>query len=624
MAINLLLALGLGSAEEADDPAMQNSIRARQWQELVSKLPSVFGGQLVAGTTFLALAHSSIAAKPMGLWLLCFALSIASNVWWYLRHSRLPLPNPDGQRESIFISACIVLQAAVWGVGLAMMLPPNSTLQLQSLVLLIAVLSGAPFALSSHFPTLVGFSVMLILPMGVHFMGSSDPQIRILGLASVPCLLMFLLAGRALNRHLIDSYRTLEQVQGLVLDLEHEKIVIRDALGQAEKANSAKSRFLAGASHDLRQPLQAIGLTVSSLRREPLAEKRSVLFENLSRSVDRLDRLFNRLLDISRLDAGKVQSNPVWVSSGEVLQSLQEQFSAIAEQRHLDLRFFDAARCMVHTDPDLLEQLLGNLISNALRYTVAGGVLVGARRLQGNLLLQVWDTGVGIDANRYDTIFEEFVQLDNSNHTQTRGLGLGLAISRRISLVLGARLTVRARPMKGSVFELAMPGATGIDPQKLARPHAGMPVTDDAVSSELAGVNLLVVDDEPDILMGLSATLSASDCYVNTTTNLAQTQLWLNETERLPDALIVDFRLANGETAWDIVNATLNACDNLLAVVICSGEINAELEAQAHQRGFTLLRKPVSATVLEGELATALKTLNLQRLNRQLEPGASQ
>lgn len=601
-----------------EDGQRLDGVRQRQWRELISRLPTVFGAMLILGTAFVYVEGHAVEPAALGLWLAVLTAFTLCVPWFYWQHRDLRNWQLGWPVLIKRYMAFLVVQAAIWGIGLAWITPDDAQLLLTSLMLLLAILSGTPLSVSSHFPTLAAYAVLTILPMGIRFMQNSDPKFQFLGLVSLPCLVIFIQAGWLLNRHLLESYRAMERDETLVADLEREKELLHGALGQAETANTAKSRFLAGASHDLRQPLQAIGLMVSALGREDSAEKREMLVGNLTNSVSRLDRLFNRLLDISRLDEGKVQAHLVLTTSANILQTLARQFEGIAAKRGITLRFRDAANASLQIDPDLLEQVLSNLVSNALRYAPAGKVLVGARRRGGQLVFQVWDNGVGIAPSRHKDIFEEFVQLDNPAHAQTRGLGLGLAIARRTALLLRAQLSVRSEPGRGSVFEVALACEAAAAFTKANAPGGPPPAA--ALSSQgatsglagataLAGVYALVVDDEPDILMGFLHGLGRSGCYVQTARSVAETRQWLDATERLPDALIVDYRLAHGETAWDIIALVEQACGGPLAVLIITGEINAELDARAARLGYPLLKKPVSIVTLEAKLQDALQRL---------------
>lgn len=598
-----------------DDAKLQDGVRQRQWRELISRLPTVFGAMLILGTAFVYVEGQAIEPVALGLWLAALTAFTLCVPWFYWHHRDLRNWQSGWPVLIKRYTAFLVLQATIWGIGLAWITPDDSQLLLTSLMLLLAILSGTPLSVSSHFPTLVAYAVLTILPMGIRFMLSSDPKFQFLGFVSLPCLIIFIQAGWLLNRHLLDSYRALERDETLMADLEREKELLNDALDRAEAANTAKSRFLAGASHDLRQPLQAIGLMVSALGREDSAEKREVLVGNLSNSVSRLDRLFNRLLDISRLEAGKVQTNPVLTTTGDTLQSLLRQFEGIAAKLAVPLRFRDAAHVHFKTDPDLLEQVLGNLISNALRYAPAGKVLVSARRRGMRLVFQVWDTGVGIEPLRHKDIFEEFVQLDNPVQAQTRGLGLGLAIARRTAQLLRAQLSVRSEPGRGSVFEVTLDAEVPPSPEAPSGQDARevLPAARHARGlvghPPLAGIYTLVVDDEPNILTGFLHGLGRSGCYVKTAQSLLETRQWLDATERLPDALIVDYRLAHEETAWDVIQLVERACGGPIAVLIITGEINPELDAKAARLGYPVLRKPVSIVTVEAKLQEALNRI---------------
>ncbi|HEX8961808.1 MAG TPA: HAMP domain-containing sensor histidine kinase [Rhodocyclaceae bacterium] len=233
---------------------------------------------------------------------------------------------------------------------------------------------------------------------------------------------------------------------------------LAEARDEALAANLAKSRFLAAASHDLRQPVQAIGLFQTALQRTPLSEEQHAINSFLRQAANNLGDILNALLDISRLDSGAIRSDPERIDPGELLGKLEPEFSALALARGLRFKLFRPAHELVlFTDARLLQLVLRNLVDNAIKYTERGGVLIGVRRRGDRALIQVWDTGKGIAPEHMESIFEEYMQVDNRHRDLAQGLGLGLAIARRISGVLGSDLVCRSRLGRGSVFEVSVP-----------------------------------------------------------------------------------------------------------------------------------------------------------------------
>ena len=239
---------------------------------------------------------------------------------------------------------------------------------------------------------------------------------------------------------------------------KHAESELLAAKKAAELASGAKSRFLAAASHDLRQPMQAVALFASALARTPLDDEQRQIVNSLERAASALGGLLDALLDISRLDAGAVRPRLEWVDLHRIFQQIDQEFSAAAIEKGLRFKLCFPQRAIeLRTDPQLLGGMLRNLIGNALRYTRRGGVLVGARARGERLLIQVWDTGIGIAPDDLPLIYDEFFQVDNRQRDRTQGLGLGLSIVRRLAALQGYGIACRSRQDGGSVFELAIP-----------------------------------------------------------------------------------------------------------------------------------------------------------------------
>ncbi|MBL0729972.1 HAMP domain-containing sensor histidine kinase [Piscinibacter sp. HJYY11] len=243
---------------------------------------------------------------------------------------------------------------------------------------------------------------------------------------------------------------------------EEARHVADAARHEAEVANRAKTQFFAAASHDLRQPLHAMGLLSEALSQRSQDRALAPLVASLHSSVGALEDLFSELLDVTKIDGGAVTVSPEDFEVREVFRKLRLHFEPVAFDKGLSLRFRGAA-CRVHADPVLVERILRNLVANAIRYTPDGGVLVGCRRRGGRVQLQVWDTGVGIPEHERERVFEEFYQVPDVQQApgpqDRKGLGLGLSIAQRLSALMGASLTLRSQPGRGSVFTLELPAA---------------------------------------------------------------------------------------------------------------------------------------------------------------------
>lgn len=369
----------------------------------------------------------------------------------------------------------------------------------------------------------------------------------------------------------------------------------------AEHATIAKSHFLAAASHDLRQPLHALGLFVSGLSQSDAARHEPRLVAHIQSSVDTLQNLLDAILDISRLDGGnlipKIGSFPL----GRVLDRLADDLSLLAEQKGLQLKL-RPTRVWVHSDQQIVERILLNLVGNALRYTRTGGVLVSCRRRRGVVRVEVWDTGEGIPEHARDEIFEEYVQLGNPERDREKGLGLGLAICRRLAALLAIPLGVRSRSGRGSVFwvelPLVQPGAPGDSPDG-AMPQSGH-VAD---SARISGT-VLVVDGDALVRTGMEQAIVGWGGSVVLAANREEALRHCRQSRQPPDLIICNLRLAGPVGGIALAQQLQHEFGNM-PVLLVSADVSEEAQAAARGSGFALLKEPVPP----GRLRAALQHL---------------
>lgn len=356
---------------------------------------------------------------------------------------------------------------------------------------------------------------------------------------------------------------------------------------EAEKASIAKSRFLAAASHDLRQPMHALSLFTGSLREEVGGQDRARnLLDRIQSSVDSMVQMFDALLDISRLDAGVIEKEVRDFPVQTLLARLDTLFSPLAIEH--GLRFSVASSsAWVRSDPTLLDRILQNLASNAIKYTKEGGVVIGCRRHAHALSIEIWDSGPGIGREHQREIFREFVQLENPEHDRSKGLGLGLAIVERMASLLGHPVRLRSVPGRGSVFAVEV--LYGDAAQGSVVPAAIQTAID-----PFASVRVAVIDDEPAIIDATTRLLERWGCVVVGAGSEAEMLELLSRETRTPDLLICDYRLRHGQDGLSAIrNVRLAAGKNMPAVLI-SGDIAPEHAEKAHASGIDMLRKPVA------------------------------
>ena len=375
--------------------------------------------------------------------------------------------------------------------------------------------------------------------------------------------------------------------------METELLAARHA---AEKANEAKTRFLAAASHDLRQPLQAALLYANVLKRQHDGHKAGETATKLERSLEALQSLLNRLLDVSRLDAQAITPETMSFSVRLMLERLADELAPVAEEKGIEFRLH-RDDSWVRSDPQLLERLLRNLLSNAIRYTQTGGVLVGCRHRGRELKIQVWDTGVGIPQEDQARIFDEFFQVDNPARRRQSGLGLGLAIVQRLSELLEHPVAFRSTLGRGSVFEVTVP-LVGRGRPSISR--SSVIAVEPTVSRRL-----LVVDDDLEVLDSLCAVLEANGHDVAAAADRTEA-LQRAEGERGIDAILCDYRLGADSNGIDLIEEIRARVGNDVPAVLLTGDSSRPLIEEARRRGLRLLFKPIQATDLEEALRESL------------------
>jgi CheY-like chemotaxis protein len=355
---------------------------------------------------------------------------------------------------------------------------------------------------------------------------------------------------------------------------------------EAETATRAKSRFLAAASHDLRQPIHALGMFVARLAQLPHDRETRHLINNLEASVRAMQDLLDALLDISRLDADAVRVQLQPVPLAPLLEQLRGALLPVATEKGLRLRV-RASDLWVQTDPTLLHRILLNLVGNALRYTGHGGVLVGCRRSGGGLLrIEIWDTGVGIAPEYQQDIFREFYQIGNPERDRSKGLGLGLNIVDRTARLLGHPLQLCSIPGHGTRFCIELPLAPPGDLQALLAASEPVPLDD------VRGLRILVIEDDRHSAQALRGLLDSWGCVVAVVEGL-QGALTTIEGGFCPDLILSDFRLRGGETGMATLESLGSVLGRQLPACLMSGDTDPELIQSCRDAGLPLLHKPV-------------------------------
>jgi PAS domain S-box-containing protein len=391
----------------------------------------------------------------------------------------------------------------------------------------------------------------------------------------------------------LNADSSVQQVVCTFHDIKVRKLIeseLKSANLAAQAASVAKSRFLAAASHDLRQPLAALSLFVSVLRNKSAPELQ-ILVGNIQDCVDSLSELLTDLLDISKLEAGAVISRPANFAVFEFFAALELVFLGGANSKNLQFRI-RRPNFVACTDQQLLRRIVGNFLANAIRYTSTGGLLMACRQRAGKQWIEVWDTGIGIPADKLDVIFEEFSQLGDAARTQ--GSGLGLAIASRMARLMGLQIRLRSRVGRGSVFAIELP------PGFLAPSAAVYGQTSTAVRK----FRIALLDDNARVLRALTMMLEGAGHHVVAAATLDELL------ERLrtgrPDILVSDYRLSDGQTGFEAIEAARSLLGADLPALIVTGDTDPSLIRSISSQGITVLCKPIRTDILQAAICAEI------------------
>jgi signal transduction histidine kinase len=479
-------------------------------------------------------------------------------------------------REHLFYSA-------TWGLAPWCFLPTDS-LPLMALLMLVilGICSAGVPAVAARWASVLAFTVPMVLGLASALAWRADH----LGWFLAGCCLVYLVAtllfARNLHRLLTDALRTRFEKEALAEQLAEQMAITR-------RASEEKTRFFAAASHDLRQPLHAIALFGAVIERELKGRAALTHAQRLMGAVRALGTSLDTMLDVSRLDAGVIEPEPRDVPLAEVFTALLPMFGSRAEEAGLQLRI-RATGLWVRSDPQLLQRLLANLIENAVKYTARGGVLVVARTRGARVVVEVIDTGIGIAPEHAQRVFDEFYQVDNPGRDRTRGLGMGLAIVRRLAALLGHPITLRSSPGRGSRFRIELP------PAHAPAHNAPLPPFVDSAGPATLPRQVLLIDDEADIAQATGALLAGWGVSLTAVGGEAEAHEALaRATTTGPgfDALLCDFRLADGADGLLAAQRLRARHAPGLPLLLITGETSPERLQRVRDAGVPVLYKPV-------------------------------
>ena len=554
-------------------PIRTDQIRAR-----LRLYPVLILSQVLLEPLFVALFWNQADHQSLLVWLLCIYALHTTDMFLWWRHATQLNSISDCQKWSRRFNFSTASTSLCWGSIALFFFPSDLAYQALMICIVLGLVAGSVSLNSVYPPALYIYALGVTIPMLFRLILTADQTHLILALMLLLFLIGSISAGRELNKTFWKSLWQRYENDQLIEQLTDQTTI-------AEAANQNKSRFLASASHDLRQPLQALALFSDALENIAKNNETRYLAVQIGKSVTALVDMFDELLDISKFDAGVIQANKQHFRLKPMFDRIESDYLPLAVAKGLTFTLPDT-ELICYSDPNLLERILRNLISNAIRYTDIGKVSVKCTDTQNTLVFSVTDTGIGIRAESLPHIFEEYYQVENQHRDRMKGLGLGLAIVRRMEKLLDCKVSVVSKPAYGSTFSFSLPSGT----ESQLHP----PTTSHPLHNNLTGVNVALIDDNRDIREIATTLMKQWGCTVFEG-ELPQVVLHkLLNSGVQPDILICDHRLPQGQTSTDAIRLMRTLWTHAIPTLVLTGDTAAETLLEIKSSGAVLLHKPIA------------------------------
>lgn len=572
----------------------RDDVNAELVRYLYRQAPGSMIAIVIVGCILTFVLWNTVSNGVLVAWLLSLAAVCAMRLAQIAMFFRTNPAKNRITRWAVASAAGSILIGGVWALASILFLDPEQPISVITItVILMGICAGSVVNLASYLPSfwaVVGPSMgALIVVLLWHGNVVSNTVALLAAVASIA----YFVGARNVHRLLNESLQLSFENVALRREAEEKSALLESALKEAdaarrsaEQANAAKTRFLAAASHDLRQPIHALGLLLATLADSVRDARSAPLLDQIDTAVDAVDSMLNSLLDISKLDAGVVQANVEPVNLGALLQRLNNEYQPVARVTGSELRVRSPS-ITVLSDAGMLQRILANLISNALRYTKNGQVLVGVRRKGDSIRIDVIDTGPGIAKESREDIFLEFHQLGNPERDRRQGLGLGLAIVRRLAGLLGHQIELSSVVGRGSRFSVLLPRGPQAPAvvEELSAPTS--------LAGDMRGRRVLVLDDEISVLAAMRQVLENWGCEVITTATPEEAAAYFGPAAPPVDLLIVDYRLRRHASGIETIARLRELARAPVPALVITGDTAPDRLREAQESGYPLLHKPV-------------------------------
>lgn len=563
-----------------DRHTLSERVLAEQVHLSVRQVPFMLGTSPIALLLWVYLIWNEVPRINIIAWLVLvggiYALSGAFFLWY---QHRAPYETGAEIWERRIVIVTFLHGCVIGAGGVLLFTPASLAYQFLNLAVLFSWISAAAVTQASYKPSFYAIAIPTLVPFLVRLAMEAD----LVHLVSACGALLFGVClayyYNCLNRTLLESLTLRFENIALVKEL-----VVKNE--QAEQANIAKSRFLSAASHDLRQPLHALGLFVGELRARPHDSKNQRIIEKIQASLDAMTNLFNALLDISKLDAGIVTPDVKDFPVNDILAEIELEFFPQAEAKGLKFSVMPC-KAIVRSDPTLLSSIVRNFVSNAIRYTHQGGIVLGCRHRGERAAIEVWDTGMGIPPEEQQNIFQEFYQLKNPERDRSKGLGLGLAVVQRTAKLLGHGISVASRPDMGSRFSVYIPKMGD------ALKNLDVDMRRPPPRTSLDNISIVVIDDEQTVREAMQGLLTEWRCHALVVASAEEALERLNAWPHQPDVIIADYRLRAGKTGLQAIRQIQSRLPAAVPAIIVTGDTGPERLREVSDNGLVLIHKPV-------------------------------
>ncbi len=574
---------------DTDSAELDNLVLMQQVKNLYESMGSLFFINIIVGVSLVVAFWEFVPSSTLLVWLASLFLMVGiRGIYYYgFRRSFEPSQLHHYKRILVFGSASAGI---IWGIaGVIFFVPEQFSYQMFILVSLYSMAGGSVFTLSMYLPAFYAFVPITLMSITVVLISYGENIHLVLAAVTVTFLIAMITFNNKISNNFKTSFRLRYENRNLIEQLTIQK-------EEADSANKAKSKFLAAASHDLRQPLYAIQLFISVLDELTTEAKARHVLGQVSRSANALNSLLDSLLDISKLDAGSLKTETKDFLLNDIIIKLSFEFDQQAKEKNIIIQW-PRSEDVLHSEPVLVEQILRNYLSNAVKFTDSGTIRVSCETNNDAVTVSVTDSGRGIPIDSHSLIFEEFHQLGNPERNHDNGLGLGLSIVKRAAELLGLDISVESTPNAGSTFSVT------IDKTIKAAKHVETETIPDETITLNAELLIIVIEDDVIIREATQRLLQIWKCSVLVAADRKEAMSVLAASPRIPDAILADYRLRENDTGIKVIDMINEHYKTIIPSALITGEIDDSLFEMHSPNKLSVFKKPLSPAKLRAFLA---------------------